>query len=278
MKTVLIYISPNGTTRIITKELTKLITADGHEVVEIDVGKAINCKLTDEAVELIKAADIIGIGSPVYHMSLLEPMQVYIDELFSKCASHMMNKKAFMYITYAGITTGRAFLDGLKILKKYKVKSVGGVKVYGPHFWNTKGYPYDDTVRFLSEFYCKLSSSGFAEIEEARAQELFSYQKALVNILYPFAHVIGTKRALQICFDTQKCIMCKRCAIECPVGAITLTHAPIKDDKKCIYCYHCTTICSKAAVICQTEKIQNMVRFNIKILGEEKPKNGYYLP
>jgi Fe-S-cluster-containing hydrogenase component 2 len=52
---------------------------------------------------------------------------------------------------------------------------------------------------------------------------------------------------------------------------------PVRDMEKCLYCYHCAVVCPSKAVICPTERVADMVKTNVKILGWEQPKNAIFL-
>ncbi|MBR5486239.1 MAG: 4Fe-4S binding protein [Oscillospiraceae bacterium] len=46
---------------------------------------------------------------------------------------------------------------------------------------------------------------------------------------------------------TKKCKNCGKCAVECPVNAISPEDCHITDNKKCISCMHCVTVCPTKA-------------------------------
>lgn len=84
MKIVLTYISPNKTTQMISKELSKLFLSDNHEVFELNIGKGENRNFGNIDPNIFKDADLIGIGSPVYHMRTLEPISDFLEYILPK--------------------------------------------------------------------------------------------------------------------------------------------------------------------------------------------------
>jgi uncharacterized protein (DUF362 family) len=47
----------------------------------------------------------------------------------------------------------------------------------------------------------------------------------------------------------RQCIRCRRCADNCPVGAIAIDPWPQIDDRRCITCYCCAEICPRHALV-----------------------------
>ncbi|MCL5957757.1 MAG: DUF362 domain-containing protein [Chloroflexi bacterium] len=66
---------------------------------------------------------------------------------------------------------------------------------------------------------------------------------------------IGSIRPL--CF-VEKCTRCRRCEINCPPKAITMSPYPVIDNEKCISCYCCTELCPEGAVEVPEGKPQSL--------------------
>lgn len=276
MKVVLVYISPNRTTQMITAELIKLFSKDMHEVVELNLGKSANRDFKSIDAKLFEDAGLIGFGSPVYHLRALQPLTDFIKILIPEIKRLNPDIRAFIYFTYGGISTEKAFINTAKLLKQNDIKLIGGFKVVAPHFWHVENYPDETSVKIVSEFFSAISQKEFGEVEWHRVDKMFKIQKPIVRLVYPLTETIGRLRQRQVVFDHTKCIKCKRCTNECPVNAITMNGYPERDKNKCIYCYHCTTVCSKNAVLFNVCDIQRMLEKNKKIIGMEKPENEIY--
>jgi ferredoxin/flavodoxin len=276
VKIVLVYISPNKTTQMITKELSSLLLLADHEVVEVNIGKGANRDFKSIDPQIFNDADLIGIGSPVYHMRVLEPMTDFLEYILPKIIQLNEKVAAFIYLTYGGITTGKALINTANLLEQYDVGVVGGFKVYAPHFWDIEGYPDDESLNTIQSFYSAMCEKNFKQLESSEVKKIFSYQKPIVKIIYPLTEFIGKLREKQVEFDTSKCIQCRKCSRECPVDAIEMNVYPERNKEKCIYCYHCTTVCPKDAVIFNDNDIKAMLAKNKKIVGLEYPKNEIY--
>lgn len=273
MNILLLYISPNKTTEKISRALASRLTGDGHAVTLLDIGKRVNGEFPHDDPGFFQGFDLIGIGSPVFHMRILEPMQAFLESALPLGGPQ---PRAFIYLTYGGITTGKAFANTARLLKQRQIALVGAMKVWAPHFYDHTPYPDPAALATLDQFCSQLASNRYAELAWDRVDSLFSTRRWRVKAIYPFTEWIGRLRELPIQFDAEKCVRCKRCVNECPSGAIEFNPVPVRDARKCIHCYHCTLACPKQAVVCPTEKVEAMVRRNKKTIGCEQPANAVY--
>ncbi|MBP7901994.1 MAG: EFR1 family ferrodoxin [Spirochaetes bacterium] len=275
MKTVVLYISPNGTTRKAVNCLGNIFILNGHEFYALDISKPeAKC---ESAAELIKDADLIGIASPVYHMRIFETLGNYLKQNLSHIISHSKVKSAFALVTYGGITSGKALLNISKILEKNSISLCGAAKITAPHFWKTNGYPENETEIFLRDFFNELNSKNFSPMSFSKSKSVLSYQKILIKIIYPPGKIIGFIRRQKISFIESKCSKCGRCIRECPAHAIEIDLEIIRNHDKCAYCYHCAAICPQNAFRVDTAKIKKIVNTNRKIAGTEYPQNKIYV-
>lgn len=274
MNILLLYISPNKTTEKISQALRDRFTQQGHRVTLFNIGKQANRSPENLDPQVFDGIDIVGIGSPVFHMRILEPMETFLAQALPRLTPPM---KAFIYLAYGGITTGKAFLNTVRILKRHNVALVGGMKVWAPHFYHRVSYPDPPALQTVETFCVRLSDKQFQSLSWREAEQMFSYQTWRVKAVYPLTHWIGRLRQLPIQIDASKCIQCKRCVNECPTGAMEMRETVTYNSQKCIYCYHCTTVCARQAILCPTERVEEMLRVNKKVIGYEQPVNAVYL-
>ena len=277
MKIVIVYISPNKTTQLIARELSKLFLNDRHEVMELDIGKKENRDHKSIDLDIFRGVDIIGIGSPVYHMKTLRPLSDFLEYSLPKIKPLSRNAKAFIYLTYGGTTTGMSFINTAELFRRNDIKLIGGFKVKAPHFWHLENFPYEGSIKTVNSFYSAISKDNFARIEWPNVKKMFSYQKPIVRLIYPFIGVTVKLRGMPaIRIDTDKCIKCKKCSNECPVNAIEMNGHPVRNENRCIHCYHCTTLCPKGAVIYNVSDVKKRIEKNKRIIGLEYPENAIY--
>ncbi|MCF7953574.1 MAG: 4Fe-4S binding protein [Spirochaetales bacterium] len=282
MKCVIFFVSPNGTTRKSAELLAEELRAYQHSVQTVNIGRSPYREDLNMAVELCCKADVLGFGSPVYHMDVLEPMETFFDVLLERRNSLSAERKlrAFVFLTYCGITSGKALLHTHRKLQALGIPVIGAVKIAAPHFHHHETFPKPETKRIIQEFVRSLDQRGFAEIEPVRCKKLFRPAKFLTRLLFPIAQIIGKRRELPITLDAKECRFCGKCVRECPVGAISLEKEKKKaliDSDVCIHCYHCTVVCPFSAITSPVEKLDGMIAENRKIIGEEKPVNAFFV-
>lgn len=276
MKMGLIYISANGTTEKVTDILSQNFKKNGHHIKKINLGRLPYRGNLKSVFNQLNNYDVIGLGSPVYHMDTLHPMLLFLKNLKKQ---DLRNKlKAFVYLTYSGITTGLAFINTLKELNKASIDIIGGIKIQAPHFHHKdEALDINKTNRFLNEFIEKLEEKNFSKIPFEKAKVLFSPEKKRVNILFPIVHIVGRLRELPIKIDQSECRKCGKCERECPSGAIQIKDKTEIDFSKCLHCYHCVTTCPFQAITSPIHEIDQMIKINKKIVGMENPVNNLYV-
>jgi len=273
MNIVLLYISPNKTTHKLSLALARRLEQDGHSVSLLDTGKPGSRNFAQTDPRIFEAADVIGIGSPVYNLRILRPLNQYLRQALPHLPKRI---KAFIYLTYGGITSGKAFLNAARLLKQHDIPVAGGFKVRAPHFYSSQPFPDPAALQTIAEFCAQVSANQFRVLPWQQIEKAFAYQSWKVKLIYPFAQTIGELRRLPMHIDTQRCQHCLRCVRECPANALEMSDHPVLDKHKCVHCYHCATICPEQAILCPTYKVEDMVKFNVKLLGHEQPQNATY--
>lgn len=277
MRFLLIFISPNGTTKKTTLILKNIIEKHNYEVNLIDIGQKNFRENHDYIFDNIRSADLVGFGSPVYHMDILQPMKMLFTEMLDKHKESPFNIKTFFYFNYGGITVGKAFENAGKIFAKMKIDIIGALRLTAPHFHHKEDFPNTNTIEFVEKFFMMMMDKNFIPIDNVKLKYIFSPDKKRVNIIYPFIHIVGKNRELPIKIDKDKCKSCKKCLNECPAGALKFTDAINIDFSFCIHCYHCFSCCPFGAINCQVEKLDDMIKVNKKIIGTENPPNKIYI-
>jgi len=275
MKFILIYVSPNGTTEKTTIVLKDIIGNDNNKVELVNIGVAPYRDNHRIIFEKLKDADIVGFGSPAYHMEMVVPMKKILNEMLENKNKYKF--KAFLYLNYGGITSGKAFKNTAEILNKIGIQIIGAMKVVAPHFHHPSNYPSENIKEFIEDFYNEMKEKEFVTIDYTKLKRIFKPKKKRVNLIYPLVHVIGKKRELPIIINHEKCKKCRKCIVECPNGSLSLDKTITRELSKCIYCYHCVVTCPFSAVESHIERIDEMIKMNKKIIGIEDPQNEIYI-
>lgn len=274
----LIYSTSGGTTRSTTQLLEKVIKENSHEVETINIGISPYRENYSLIVEKIRNADLVGFGSPAYHMNMFEPMLRLFEVIAEESKKTTFFFKTFFYLNYGGITSGKAFLISARLFNGIGIGLVGALKISAPHLHKNNSFPNDSISQLIEEFYNKLNINNFAPIKSDDIEILFKPEKKRVNIIYPLAHIIGNHRNLVIKINEDRCKKCGKCVHECPVAAIELNDKIFINFKKCIHCYHCVVTCKINALTMDVKKLDKMISINKKILGQEKYINQIYIP
>lgn len=275
MKIVILYVSPNGTTKKAVYFLGSIFQKNAHDFIALDISKPEANR--ESASEILKDADIIGIASPVYHLRMFKTLDKYLKKNLLYITQISKIKSAFALVTYGGVTSGKAFLNISRILGKNNIPVCGALKIKAPHFWKTEGYPDNETKLVLENFFNRLGSKNFAPISFTRTKSVFSYQKKFIKYIYPFGRIIGFMRRQHISFDESKCNKCGKCIKECPASAIHIREKAYRSSSKCVYCYHCAVTCPKKAFNTDITKIEKIVCTNRSLAGTEYPQNEIFV-
>ena len=273
MIVLLLFISPGNTTAKVSRAIAQRFEKTGHTVTLLNIGRPGKRSFAEIDPEIVRSADLIGIGGPVFHLRNLPPLEAFLSEMLPSVNSQA---SAFLYVTYGGISSGKALINLSRLLGRYHVSVIGAVKLWATHFYKKMDYPDEEALAMIDGFCAGLEKKEYRPIEPHRLRSLFSYQTPKVKIAYHLAEIVGESRKLPITFDADLCKGCQRCVTECPAGALRMDGIPEHDKKKCLYCYHCAVVCPSQAVICPTEKVADMVKTNVKLLGWENPRNEVF--
>jgi len=278
MKIALVYISPNKTTEIITAKLCNELRKFSA-IKKVNLGDEKFHNIDDINTTIFKDIDIIGFGSPVFHLRVLKPINVFIKSKAKEIIKVNPSISAFIYVTYSGGTSGKSLLNAAQDLNNMGYKVLGGFKVVAPHFWSSfDNFPEKNKVQLLKCFSTELEKRMNNPPVWKNLKKSLKYQSLLVKIIYPLTKITGKIRELElpIKVDKELCIQCKLCQKECPVVAITVDDFPKIDKSKCIHCFHCVNICPKNAITSDIEKAIKIVEKNRRIVGIEIPQNHIY--
>lgn len=278
MKIALIYISPNKTTGIITAKLCDELGRFG-EIEKINLGDEKFHNIEDIDPAIFKDIDVIGFGSPVFHLRMLKPMDLFIKSKAKEIIKMNPSIRAFIYVTYAGISSGKSLLSAAKDLNKAGYEIIGAFKIVAPHFWSSfENFPEENKVRLIRNFSVELEKRMYDPQSWKTLKQSLKYQSALDKALYPLTKITGKIREMELTIkvDKELCNQCKLCQNECPVGAIAVEGFPEIDKNKCIHCFHRVKICPTNAIKADVEKAKRIVENNKRIIGNEIPQNSIY--
>jgi len=276
MRTALIFVSPNGTTKLLTEVMAETL-CDLGAVTVFDIGRGDFRNLDSVDPDVFGKFDLLGIGSPTYHTRSFKPITRFIQTILPRVPENGTGRSAFVYITYAGIISGRALVNMAQDLHGAGYTTLAGLKITMPHFWDfSRDLPGERARSLLEELPGILRERIANPPEWNEIHESLDYQRPFARRIYPFTRVTGRINRVKIHIDAELCIKCGLCVKECPVSALTIEPHLQRDGRRCLYCYHCIARCPTKAITSDVEKMKRIVARNTRCAGMEEPSDAIY--
>lgn len=277
MRVLVAHVSPNGTTKAVTKIMVKALSELSLETVALDIGRA-GWRPDEPGFEAkvregLRGIDALGIGGPVYHLRYLEPAMRFLRIAMRNADPGL---RVFAFATYGGIASGAALRNAARTTRRMGGAFCGALKITAPHFYKSTPFPDEKAARAVSGFASALAESDFREVSVADSESILGLS-GMKRAAYALAPLLGRLRRLRIRVDAEACTGCGRCARECPAGAFRGGRPASRDARVCLYCYHCAVACPAGAIRCHTERIETFVHQNERILGAETPGNAFFV-
>ncbi len=261
MQVTLIFLSPNGTTETLAKMIGNSLT--DFNVRYIDLGDSEI--QDDELQDIVATTDILGVGTPVYHLTMLHPIKEFLDNLREVDSSHY----GFSFVTYGHVSTGKAISQVCKALHNKGYNILGALKTTAPHFYESlDSYPADEDYQLIEEFVKIILTRLENNISWDDMNKLLNFQPLKTKIIYHFAQVFAKLRVPSIKYDADLCNQCKMCERVCPVHIIDVDNLPEKGDG-CFHCYNCVRFCPTGAMYTDLPKLVKIVNLNKRTVSEK---------
>ena len=257
MKFVIFYFSGTGNTWWATNLLVEELKSTGNEVeaysLEIDA-----IKDKKHVYELIKKADILGIGYPIYGSSAPAIMQEFIDNLpdLSKTSNKQEEKELKTVLLYS--TELFASGDGVRYHNK-NLKKKGYKMKWGVHFQmpNNICMPYSPFKNTTPKKEEKKKKKTALRIKKLVSR--INNNKTWIQGRNPISKSLGLSQrhgfikesnwlSSKMGIDMEICTKCMRCVNICPVNNIVEEKVKLVYQGKCILCMRCYNYCPVLAV------------------------------
>ncbi|MBD3408306.1 MAG: hypothetical protein GF411_19440 [Candidatus Lokiarchaeota archaeon] len=256
----IVYMSTNGSTRALAKMIAASFP-ENWDTVLFDLAKV---ELNNEVFRnSIEEATILGVGSPVFHLDILPPVQKFLDSL------SMINgeRYAFSFVTYGHVSTGKSVWELSKSLHKKGYIFLSAFKTTAPYFYQDLDFPQTSLDEYVNEFSETIQNRLHDPIPWTNLSEDLKFYSTRVKILYYISRLTRRFRIPDIDFDKTLCRECGRCESICPVQAIDITTLPDRDDS-CIHCFACAKSCPTGAISYDKKRWQEVSAFNKSRLTE----------
>jgi ferredoxin len=267
-KVGIVYMSPNGSTRDVANLLVKELAVMGEVRLfnlsdyESDEGRL---EIQNQLAEI----PILGIGTPVYQLTMLDPIKHLLKGLPSASATVNEPRKAFCFTTFGGVNSGKTLLHMCTNLHSRGFEILGALKLLAPHFYDEDvEFPIREDRTLVLEFAVIVRQRLEKPVEWNVLKKKLNCMSTKVKVLYPFVRAFGRFRVTKIEFDKDLCTVCGACENACPVHAITAQDLPRKRNG-CLHCFNCVMACPTGAMYADVEEARSTIRFNEKHVGGE---------
>ena len=128
---------------------------------------------------------------PVFHLRLLKPINVFIKSKAKEVIKVNPSISAFIYVTYAGVTSGKSLLNAARDLNNMGYKVLGGFKVVAPHFWSSfDNFPKIDKSKCIHCFHCvNICPKNAITSDIEKAKKIVEKNRRIVGIEIPQNHI-----------------------------------------------------------------------------------------
>ena len=240
MRCVLFQFSGTGNTWYVAQALKQSFEALGMAC------SVISLETAHDAASLIDAADVVGLGYPIYGSDFPEPVARWLEALL-----HNPSKRAFVYCTqfrYSGdgaAIGARALREkGYSVRQLMHVNMPNNITDYRLVRWLKPASP----ERLIS--YVNRKANRLAEAVKAD-QRLYKGE-TIMSLLLGLVQRIPFRRGREAAKSTLKvaacCVGCGRCAMLCPSGNLTIEANVAKPSNRCYLCYRCINHCPVQAL------------------------------
>ena len=247
MKTVLVYLSYTGNTKILGEAIRKGILATGTECDFVSLRK------TDP--ESLQPYDLIGIGSPVRLGTLPAELKNFIVNM-----NFLAGKHCFVFNTHAALPVNfmrhcvQALTEqGLKVIG-FKDWYCSVFLPYVPKPYFTDGHPDEIDLQEAEEFGKEIIERSdkirqgadflIQKLPEGKEYEEI-YGGALSGGVLPIEVMQARAQGFKI--DLEKCTRCGFCESLCPTNSIDFSSDP-PVFRKCDQCWLCEQTCPAGAI------------------------------
>ena len=277
VKSLIVYLSPAGTTRHVAQIIEKKLNEMRCEVELFDLGKKEDLtKLKEKGKEGLKNC-CLWVGTPVYAGHAVPQIIDFILGLPDGKGSF-----AVPFVTWGAVTSGlaldemgRAFAD-----KGYTV--LGAAKIVAVHsmMWRSKdplggGHPDATDDKMIDDLVCTVHSKFQDDLITPLPLARLNYQPQEVQEWLKTVNIEAAKTMLPpLQLIEEACTKCGICEKECPAFAISLDPFPRFGDE-CILCYNCVRLCEDDAIKSDLSQIEGMLKGKVAEQPELPPSQVF---
>ncbi|MGA9476845.1 MAG: 4Fe-4S binding protein [Desulfobacterales bacterium] len=278
MKHLIVYCSPNGSTRHVAEVMAKRLSESGRVEAVLDLGTGNSDQELPTAFRNPNQETCLWIGSPVYVDHPVPPIETFISSLppsYGCCA--------VPFVTWGGVTSGTALYEMAQGLIQKGCVLIGAAKVIAVHssLWRMShplgdGHPDEADDRVVLKLVDRVESKLSCPPPQWLSIEVLDYQPQVLKEEARRSSIASAKQALpELRVAVDKCVQCGECAEKCPAKAITLDPFP-QVGKDCFICLKCVRECPEEAFPFDTHAIEERLRGMAARINERPFTQTFY--
>jgi ferredoxin len=262
LKHLIIYCSPNGSTRHVAEVIAERLSESGRLGAVLDLGTGNSDQGLPPAFQNPDQETCLWVGSPVYVDHPVPPIETFISRLpqSNGCC-------AVPFVTWGGVTSGTALYEMGQALVRKGCVLIGAAKVIAVHssLWRMshplgEGHPDKEDDRAVLKLVGRVESMLSCPPLQGLAIEALDYQPQALKDEARRSSIASAKKARpDLRVDVGKCVQCGECAEKCPAKAITLDPFP-QVGKDCFICLKCVRECPEEAFPFDAHAIEERLR------------------
>ncbi len=271
-KSIIIYLSPAGTTRKAAGFIYESLRVKGYEADLYDLSRPNQKNFLKAEIDRLEKGDCLWIGSPIYASHAVPPIEAFISDL-----RQVQGVFAVPFVTYGAVTSGTGLNEmAIQLSKKGYIIS-GAAKIVAVHslLWFSKnplgkGHPGPDDEKLLEELVESVQKRiVLLDTENHIDLKTLNYQSKKSQEYAKTWNLKELQRNMPpITLNEEKCTVCGTCVENCPVQNVSLEPFP-KIGANCLFCFNCIRYCEPEALTNDSLNVlDNLIRDRVTEYGE----------
>jgi ferredoxin len=277
MKSLIIYLSPAGTTRHVAEAIEKQLKNMGSEAELYDLGNKEDFAKLNKKVKEGLNNRCLWVGTPVYAGHAVPQITSFISSL-----PEGKGNFAVPFVTFGVVTSGLALYEMGKGLAEQGYTVLGAAKIVAVHsmMWRSKdplgiGHPDAEDDQMIEGLVDKVDAKLKGDSISPLPLDTLNYQPQDVQKWVKTVSLEAAKTMLPpLQLVEEACTRCGICEKECPAFAITLNPYP-QFGEKCIMCYNCVRLCEDEAIRSDLSKMETMLKGKVAEQQESPPSQVF---
>ncbi len=261
-RVAIITFSPAGSTRKVGAMLASALEARDCASQLVDITRNPAYFAADDRTAalqtLVEAHDVLALGGPVY----AHHMQFTVLDLVRRLppVGERWGRLAVPFVTYGGLTSGRALYDAGRALRRGGRRVVLAMKVNAFHSVTrefatriNEGMPGEEARPLVDELAGRIAQlrPGFEPPDVTPRLNYQDGRNRLKDALLFHERGVPALAMPRVTFVRDKCSSCGVCIRTCPVQRLRMGPdgpAPGSGGDDCIHCSECVVACRRGAV------------------------------